>query len=249
MLRPDEHVERTIIGGYGRSRCGRVCAAGFFKRHGVRPGPHSGHHGVSQHDQRDVTVPAMPGSGLVVVEAEFVLGGLEALFNTPARALDMHQCLERRFLRAPGREIRQIAIGGIVPRQQPTGPGLVRQGLDDFARLAGPADVRTPGMKPVIGVDAKDQACPRGAKPFPVPQRHRRCRRTPTGTAHRPQAPGRSSRWPETVCWQTGHRPAHGPPPAAQAFQSRLSADTKPGREMRASCPRHRQRIRRSDNW
>src|SRR5450759_3591387 len=35
--------------------------------------PDDGHHGEGEHDRRDMTVPAMPGAGLVVIEAEFVL--------------------------------------------------------------------------------------------------------------------------------------------------------------------------------
>jgi hypothetical protein len=37
------------------------------------------HHGEAKHDKRDVTMPAMQGSGLVVVETELVLGRLEAV--------------------------------------------------------------------------------------------------------------------------------------------------------------------------
>ena len=53
-----------------------------------------GHHGEGQHDERDVTVPAMPGAGLVVVEAEFVLGGFEAVFDRPAMAFDFRQSFD-----------------------------------------------------------------------------------------------------------------------------------------------------------
>ena len=43
-----------------------------------------GHHGEGEHDQRDMPMPAMPGAGLVVIEAELVLGGLEAVLDGPA---------------------------------------------------------------------------------------------------------------------------------------------------------------------
>ena len=46
------------------------------------------HHGEGEHDQRDVAVPAVPGSGLVVVEPELVFGCLEAVFDRPAVAFD-----------------------------------------------------------------------------------------------------------------------------------------------------------------
>jgi len=40
-----------------------------------------GHHGKCQHDERHVAVPAVPGPGFVVVEAQLVLGGLEAVLD------------------------------------------------------------------------------------------------------------------------------------------------------------------------
>jgi hypothetical protein len=48
--------------------------------------PDHGHHGESEHDERDVAVPSVPGMGLVVVETEFVFGGLEAVLDGPAMA-------------------------------------------------------------------------------------------------------------------------------------------------------------------
>jgi hypothetical protein len=35
---------------------------------------YDGHHGEGEHDKRDMPVPAMPGAGFVVIEAELVLG-------------------------------------------------------------------------------------------------------------------------------------------------------------------------------
>ena len=39
------------------------------------------HHGEGEHDERDVTMPAVPGSGFVVVEPELVLGSLKAVLD------------------------------------------------------------------------------------------------------------------------------------------------------------------------
>ena len=50
-----------------------------------------GGHGEGQHDQSDVAMPAVPGAGLVVVEAELVLGGLEAVLDGPAVAFDQRE--------------------------------------------------------------------------------------------------------------------------------------------------------------
>ena len=42
------------------------------------------HHAGGEHDERDVTMPAVPGSGIVVVEPELVFGCLEAILDRPA---------------------------------------------------------------------------------------------------------------------------------------------------------------------
>ncbi len=60
------------------------------------------HHGEGEHDERDVTMPAVPGSGFVVVEPELVFGCLEAILDRPAMALDADQ----------GRGKRQPLFGG-----------------------------------------------------------------------------------------------------------------------------------------
>ena len=70
----------------------------------------SRHHGEGEHDERDVTMPAMPGSGLVMVEPELVLGGLEAVLDRPAMALDADQRLDRCPCRTPGGEVGEIAV-------------------------------------------------------------------------------------------------------------------------------------------
>src|SRR3954451_648447 len=64
-----------------------------------------------EHDERDVTMPAVPGSGLVVVEPELVFGCLEAVFDRPAMALDADQGLDRSPWRTPGGEVGEIAVG------------------------------------------------------------------------------------------------------------------------------------------
>ena len=52
------------------------------------------HHGKYEHDERDVTMPAVPGSGFVVVEPELVLGSLKAVLDRPAVAFDADKCLD-----------------------------------------------------------------------------------------------------------------------------------------------------------
>src|SRR5436189_4824168 len=55
-------------------RCARLC---FFGRRLVGLMLDGSHHGKCEHDERDVTMPAMPRSGFVVVEPELVLGSLK----------------------------------------------------------------------------------------------------------------------------------------------------------------------------
>src|SRR5271155_5996341 len=81
--RYDGFPESTTRSGATAFRKTRQC---FFERRGIGVMTDGGHHGEGEHDQRDMPMPAMPGAGLVVIEAEFVLGGLEAVLDGPAMA-------------------------------------------------------------------------------------------------------------------------------------------------------------------
>ena len=72
-------------------RSARPC---FFGRRVVGLMLNGSHHGEGEHDERDVTMPAMPGSGFIVVEPELVFCGLEAVFDRPAVAFDTDKCLD-----------------------------------------------------------------------------------------------------------------------------------------------------------
>ena len=100
-------------------RCARL---GFFGRRLVGPMLDGSHHGEAEHDERDVTMPAVPGSGFVVVEPELVFGCLEAILDRPAMALDADQGLDRSPCRTPGGEVGEIAVGDITPDQQASCP-------------------------------------------------------------------------------------------------------------------------------
>ena len=76
-----------------------------------------GGHGECQHDQGDVPMPAVPGAGLIVIEAEFVLGGLEAVLNGPAVAFHLDQGVDARAGRTPCGEEGQVAIGDVAADQ------------------------------------------------------------------------------------------------------------------------------------
>ena len=110
----DQRIRRRVRGGRRRHS--------FWGRRGVRAMADGGHHGEGEHDERDVAMPAVPGAGLIVVEAELVLGGLEAILDRPAMPLDLDQHLDGGSGRAPGREEGQIAVGDVAADQQAARP-------------------------------------------------------------------------------------------------------------------------------
>ena len=62
----------------------------------------------------------MPGAGLVMVEAELVLGGLEAVLDRPAVPFDLDQDLDSGPGWAPGREEGKLAVGdGAADQEAP----------------------------------------------------------------------------------------------------------------------------------
>src|ERR1700739_312482 len=69
-----------------------------------------------------MAMPAMPGAGFVVIKAEFVLGGFEAVLDGPAMAFTRHQLLHGRALGAPCREEGQAAIGDVAADQKTSRP-------------------------------------------------------------------------------------------------------------------------------
>ena len=64
----------------------------------------------------------MPGTGFVVVETEFVLGGLEAVFDRPTMPFHPDQCFDRGALRALCREESHIAVGDVAADQKAACP-------------------------------------------------------------------------------------------------------------------------------
>src|SRR6516165_10665458 len=80
------------------------------------------HHGEGEHDEGDVAVPAMPGAGLVMIEAELVLSGLKTILDSPAMTFDRHQLCHRRALGRPSGEEGQIRTGDIAAHQEASCP-------------------------------------------------------------------------------------------------------------------------------
>src|SRR6202022_3148732 len=76
------------------------------------------HHGEGEHNQGQVTMPAVPGSALVVIESELVLRGLETVLDRPPMAFDRHQRFDGCSRRTPGGEEGEITIGDMTTDQQ-----------------------------------------------------------------------------------------------------------------------------------
>ena len=72
-------------------RCTRL---GFFGRRLVGLMLDGSHHGEGEHDERDVAMPAMPGSGFVVVEPELIFCCLEAVLDCPTVPFDADKCFD-----------------------------------------------------------------------------------------------------------------------------------------------------------
>ena len=61
---------------------------------------------------------AVPGSGFVMVESEFVFGGLKSVLDRPAVTLNLDQDFDGCSERTPGGEKGHIPIGDRAPDQQ-----------------------------------------------------------------------------------------------------------------------------------
>jgi hypothetical protein len=57
-----------------------------------------------------------------MIKAQFVLAGLETVFDIPALSFHRHQRLDAGASRAPGGEVGAFAISQIAPDQQAAGP-------------------------------------------------------------------------------------------------------------------------------
>ena len=89
----------------------RGSAFRFFGRRRIGAMADRRHHGEGEHHHGNVAMPAMPRSALVVIEPEFVLGGLKTVLDCPPMAFDRHQRFNRRSRWTPGGEEGEIEIG------------------------------------------------------------------------------------------------------------------------------------------
>ena len=107
-----------------------------------------------------MAMPAMPGAGFIMVEAEFVLGCLEAFLDPPACSFHADQSVDRRAVRAPGGEIGAFTIGDTAPDQQTARPQARRGGVELFSVKIGQRAIG-PVIEPLsLGAEARGQTLP-----------------------------------------------------------------------------------------
>lgn len=113
--------------------------------------------GEGHHHQADVSVPAMPGAGLVVSEPEFGLGHFECTLDAPTSSLDADQGLDRRASRAPGGEVGLRAVSQAAPDQEPPRPqaSLVVGGTIEVGSFAGGPIVQPRALRSVARRQAR----------------------------------------------------------------------------------------------
>ncbi len=66
----------------------------------------------------------MPRTRLIVVEAEFVLGGFETIFDRPPTTFDFCESLDSGSFGRPCREEGEVAVGDLAADQKPARPEL-----------------------------------------------------------------------------------------------------------------------------
>jgi hypothetical protein len=81
-------------------------------------------HGESEHDKRDVPVPAVPAPRLVVIKPDLVFRGLKGILDRPAPALDLHERLDAGAGRALGSEEGKARIADAAADEETTRPDI-----------------------------------------------------------------------------------------------------------------------------
>ena len=120
----DQRISGISVWSPLLSSSGVPCSLFFGgrRRHLVRMMADRAHHGEGQHDQRDVTMPAVPRAGLVVRQPEFGLRGLEGILDCPAVPFDRNQGGDPGSGRAPGLEEGQLAVAETAADQKTARP-------------------------------------------------------------------------------------------------------------------------------
>src|SRR5499427_3426274 len=95
----------------------RGSALRFFCRRRIGMVADHRRHGAGEHHHRDVAVPAMPGSALIVIEPELGFGGLKTVLDRPAMAFDRDQCFDGCSCWAPSGEEGEVIINDATADQ------------------------------------------------------------------------------------------------------------------------------------
>ena len=102
-----------------------------------------------------------------MIEAELVLGGLEAVFDRPSMAFDGDQRFNRCSGRAPGGEEGEVAVDNMTSDQQAARPQTVICAVELLTLEIGHFEI-TPVMQPrPFGSVPGRQALPVGRAPRP----------------------------------------------------------------------------------
>jgi hypothetical protein len=119
--------------------------------------PHCHQESESQHGERDVPIPAVPGANFIVVQTNLLLGHRETFLDCPTQASDTGQRAKAAVRRAENHVVGHLfEILAIAPDQQPALPlrprrtRLARQTqarpvVNAFALRPGSGRVRLPG--------------------------------------------------------------------------------------------------------
>lgn len=125
------------------------------------------HHGEGEHHQRNVAMPPMPGSALIVIEPELVFRGLKTVLDRPPVAFDRHQRFDGCCRWTPGGEEGEIAIGDMTTDQQTACPKTMTCAVKFFAPEIGQFEI-APIVKPrSFGSGPRREAFPIGRAPRP----------------------------------------------------------------------------------
>src|SRR5258707_4142465 len=122
--------------------------------------PDRGHHGEGEHHQGDVTVPAMPGSALVVIEPELVFRGFKAVLDRPSMAFDRDQRFNGCSRWTPSGEEGEVTIGDATTDQQTARPQTIICTVEWLGLEVGQFEI-TPIVHPLsFGSGSRRQALP-----------------------------------------------------------------------------------------
>src|SRR5450631_1987951 len=125
------------------------------------------HHGEGEHHQRNVAMPPMPGSALVVIEPELVFRGLKTVLDRPAMAFDRHQRFDGCCRWTPGGEEGEIAIGDMTTDEQTACPKTMICAVKFFAPEIGQFEIAPIVQPRSFGSGPCREAFPIGRAPRP----------------------------------------------------------------------------------